>query len=315
MVETRIGAPVNATREMAEAATAFIAALGADQRAQACFAFGDHERLNWDSGPRQRKGLPLGAMAPEQRHLAIALLATALSRRGLVKALTIMSLEKVLWELEGHSPRRDPERYYLCVFGVPEAECWAWRFEGHHCSVNLTIDGAHLFAGPAFRAANPAQVTQGPRAGLRVLGDEEDAGRALFEALDDGQRRRALLRIQPPRDTVTGTARQVTDLEPAGLSAAAMDARQRELLGTLLDTWSGHFREELAEQAWRRAEDAGLERLHFAWAGDARRGEPHYYRVHGPTTLIEFSNVQNHGNHVHAVWREPGYDFGGMPGL
>ena len=54
----------------------------------------------------------------------------------------------------------------------------------------------------------------------------------------------------------------------------------------------------------------GEDTLVFAWAGPATRGEAHYYRVQGPTFLIEYDNSQNQANHIHSVWRDLKNDFG-----
>ena len=59
-----------------------------------------------------------------------------------------------------------------------------------------------------------------------------------------------------------------------------------------------------------RAMEAGVEKITFAWAGEAERGKKHYYRVQGPTFLIEYDNTQNDANHIHSVWRDFDGDFG-----
>ena len=56
--------------------------------------------------------------------------------------------------------------------------------------------------------------------------------------------------------------------------------------------------------------EAGVERIHFAWAGPIEPGHAHYYRIHGPTALIELDNTQNDANHIHSVWHDPRNDFG-----
>jgi hypothetical protein len=170
------------SREMAAAAAAFLGALTPEQRRQAQLAFDDPERANWHYVPAARKGLAFKQMSAEQRRLARALLASGLSRAGNDKALEIINLETILGELEkGTGPRRDPELYYVTVFGCVEGSApWGWRVEGHHLSVNITARASSTSAvTPSFFGSNPAEVRSGPRAGLRILGAEEDLGREL----------------------------------------------------------------------------------------------------------------------------------------
>ena len=167
---------------MALAADHFLDALTPEQKQKATFEMNDAERLNWHFIPRERKGLPIKEMNGAQRALAFALLSTALSQRGTMSAATIMSLDEVLKEMEqGKGPVRDPERYFFSVFGKPDVKgTWGWRVEGHHLSLNFTINGGQAVAHtPSFFGANPHEVRQGPRAGLRVLDREEDLGRQL----------------------------------------------------------------------------------------------------------------------------------------
>src|SRR5215207_4772074 len=170
--------------EMAAAATNFLAALNPEQQKKATYEFKHDERYNWHFVPRERKGLPLKEMAGEQRALAHALLSSGLSQRGFVSAVTIMSLEQILKELEkGSGPARDPEMYFFTVFGKPGAkETWGWRVEGHHLALNFTVvNGRAAAGGPSFFGTNPGVVRDGPRKGLRVLGAEEDLGRQLAQ--------------------------------------------------------------------------------------------------------------------------------------
>ena len=131
--------------EMTAAANNFLATLTADQAAKATYPLSDKERFNWHFIPRERKGLSFKEMAPEQKHLATALLSTGLSHRGFLKASTIMSLEQVLRDLEqGKGPTRDPELYFVTIFGKPDAQLtWGWRVEGHHLSLNFLLAAGH----------------------------------------------------------------------------------------------------------------------------------------------------------------------------
>ena len=173
---------------MAEAAQRFLASLSSEQRAKTQYDFDDAERKNWNFVPMERAGLPLKEMQTHQQQLAYGLLQSALSHRGLAKALNIMVLEQILHELENNNPTRDSSRYFFLIFGKPSSETtWGWRVEGHHLSVSLTlVDGQRVVATPSFYGANPAHVQQGPHAGLRVLSAEEDLARQLLQIFHRG---------------------------------------------------------------------------------------------------------------------------------
>src|SRR5581483_10092592 len=163
----------------------------------------DAERLNWHFIPRPRKGLPIKEMTPAQRSLAFGLLNTGVGATGSLKATTIMSLEAILKDLEkGSGPVRDPELYYFTIFGTPsETGKWGWRVEGHHLSLNFTLDGGKVTsATPAFFGSNPAEVRQGPRKGLRTLADLEDRALRLVQALSDEQKKTAITDEKAPAD-------------------------------------------------------------------------------------------------------------------
>ena len=163
---------VPAASLMTECATRFLAALDAKQRAKATFLFDTDERLNWHYIPRDRRGMPLREMTPYQKHLASALLAAGLSQTGYIKAVTIMSLEEVLKVMENDNGEvRNPELYYFSVFGTPfDTGTWGYRVEGRHLSQNYTVVNGEVVDGPSFFGANPAQIQEGPRKGLRTLG-------------------------------------------------------------------------------------------------------------------------------------------------
>src|ERR1051326_420584 len=188
---------------MADSANRFLASLTAQQRAQATFAMDSDERLNWHFIPRPRKGLPLREMDGAQKNLAHGLLSAGLSQRGFVKATTIMSLDAILKEMEqGKGPQRDPEGYFFSIFGEPsENGTWGWRVEGHHVALNFTVvKGQMIASSPSFFGANPAEVKQGSRKGLRTLAREEDLARELAASLDAKQKPVGWLSPEAPKD-------------------------------------------------------------------------------------------------------------------
>lgn len=211
---------------MADAANHFLESLWNDQKAVATYAFDDDQRFDWHFIPKLRKGLSFGAMNPSQRLLANALVATALSQQGLIKANTIMSLDQILLVQEGGAiaNRRDPENYYITIFGKPEAKgTWAFRLEGHHVAHNFTIVDGKIVGSPSFFGSNPAEVKEGPRKGLRILSAEDDSGYELLESLDASQQATAIVDKTALKDIVTMASRKASlNGAPNGLSAAKM---------------------------------------------------------------------------------------------
>ena len=312
------GAPGADTSALPMTARAFLSTLDAAQRDVATFSFDDPERTAWTYVPRDRAGIPLKDMDVGQRAAAFALLGTGLSARGTELARGVIELEATLRALEGGvsgllGPRRDPELYHLTLFvGPGGTQPWGWRFEGHHLSVNVTELGAHRqVVAPLFVGANPARVPSGPEAGRRLLAAEEDFAFALLHMLDPGQRARATIAAQTFGDVVTRSDPTVAPMALVGLPAAAMTVAQQRQLRRLLELYAGRMADSSARRQLQRIEDVGFERLHFAWAGAHQPGAPHYYRIHGPTVLVEYDNSQGGANHVHTVWRDLENDFGG----
>lgn len=304
----RINSPV----VMADAAKAFLASLTPDQKARATFPFTEDERLNWHFIPRERKGLALREMNSAQKQLAHALLAAGLSQQGTVKAHTIMSLEDVLRTVEqGKGPERDPEKYYFSIFGEPaDSGTWGYRVEGHHVSLNFTIVNGRVASSPNFFGANPAEVRDGTRAGLRALKREEDLGRELVKSLSEVQRATAVVEKKAYPDIITMASRKAALTgQPNGLPYSKLTAKQKDILAELIAEYAGNFPAPLAEarvEQFRKNQA----NLYFAWAGGIERGDPHYYRIQTPAFLIEYDDTQNNANHIHSVWRDYEGDFG-----
>jgi hypothetical protein len=297
-------------RAMANSANRFLSALSAAERGKASISFDDSERFDWGFTPRRRRGIPLKELSPEARRLAHELLRSGLSASGYRKATDVIALEGVLREIEG--PYRDPDLYFFSIFGTPAPGApWGWRVEGHHLSLNYTVaDGLAVSHTPSFFGANPATVREGPLAGKRALAGEEDLARTLVFSLDARQRAQAVFRNAAPSDIVTGTAERVDPLAPAGIAAAELDAQQNESLRRLLDEYLSRMPADVADDRLEKMRAAGLEKIFFAWAGGFQAGQPHYYRLQGPTFLIEYDDTQNGANHIHTVWRDFAGDFG-----
>ncbi len=163
---------------------------------------------------------------------------------------------------------------------------------------------------PIFFGANPAEVKSGSERGLRILSEEEDLAKELLSALDPQQREQAIVYREAPSDIITGAGVRVEIDERAGLPASLMTGDQRRKLMSLIEVYTGRIPEELAVSSKRRLEADGFDAIHFGWAGSPQRGQPHYYRIHGPSIFVEYDNVQNGANHIHSVWRDTRNDFG-----
>jgi hypothetical protein len=298
---------------MAVAADRFLASLSPDQAAKATYPFDAKERLDWHFIPRARKGLPMKELSPEQRALAFGLIQSGLTGTGFLKATTIMSLEQVLKELErGGAMVRDPELYYITVFGSPmDRGKWGWRVEGHHLSLNFVLESGKIVAAtPVFFGANPAEVRQGPRKGLRTLADREDRALRLFQALDQGQQKTATFSPEAPRDIRAANTPQPPTDPAEGVAVGDMNGDQRAMVRALIESYAEDMPDEVAKAWLDEIRRAGIEAIRFTWAGPADRSKGHAYRVQGPTFLVEFNNTQNGANHIHSVWRNVLGDFG-----
>jgi hypothetical protein len=316
-------APEPAGSRMAGAAQKFLDTLKEDQKARATFAFDDKERTNWHFVPLEdkeknptRKGLRLEDMTKEQHDAALDMVRAGTSPGGYTKATTIMSLEAILKDLEkGKGPVRNPGWYFFTVFGKPsKAGRWGWRVEGHHLSLNFTIDNGQVVSStPAFFGANPASVMGGDRKGLRTLPEAEDLARELFKSLDKDQQAVALQKQDFGEPAAQKAEAGVG--APKGLPGAKLTEQQRDLLWRLIEAYAHRMPADIAEAQLKEVKDAGLNEVYFAYTGGADPGEPHTYRVQGPAFVIEFLNKQadsagNPANHIHSVWRNLKGDFG-----
>jgi hypothetical protein len=265
--------------DMTQGAGQFLKALTPEQHTMASLPFEGDERYNWHYIPRERKGVPYTTMSPAQRKLADSLLATGLSHRGMKKALDIMYLDQILFEREKRDIR-NPDLYFFSVFGEPSSRgAWGWRVEGHHLSLNFTLRDGHLVSSsPSFLGANPAIVKGGALDGMRVLADEELLGRELLQSFP--KRERVVIQVEAPRDIVTEASRRADIGKPAGVPYGEMTGEQQRELMDLVAFYAHRMRPELAESELQRIQNAGLSGIHFAWAGGANPGDPHYYRQH-----------------------------------
>jgi len=356
------------SEDMVSAAADLLNALDASQKAAATWSFDDVERKQWYYTPTDHGGLPLSEMNSKQHRLVWRLVAAGLSEPGFNTAALIVGQENILDRVEGfgvdfgRDRGRDPQLYWIAIFGEPSAQgTWGWRFGGHHVSLNFVVSGGNVVSStPLFFGVDPASVPLlGPHL-HRPLASVEDLGRELVRSLDETQSHSAILSSAPPADLIGvnrtalaegddtlglpllwrgrfegaleqqldvmqsnleaslgGTPDQLARLTfsrtPKGLAAASMSTAQREILSSLLQSYIGRIHDDLADEQLRKVSGDNLDRLHFVWAGSTEVGAPHYYRIQGGDLLVEYDQAQRNGNHVHTVWRDLSYDFGGDP--
>ena len=317
---------VTAGANMTRSAVQFIKTLDKDiQRKAVLMDYDSGERVGWHFIPKDtRKGLQIRDMNAAQRKAAHGLLKSCLSEIGYKKSVQIMELEHILHVLEERQGKlrnvRDTERYYFTVFGEPtETGKWGLSVEGHHLSLNFVVENGQVVSStPTFFGANPAvvktEVPGGAKQGTRVLANEEQLAFTLVNSLDERQLRTALIAEEAPREIRGAGEPQPPTDAAVGLAVANMTPDQKQMLRRLVTSYAENLPAEVNEARIAAARAAGPDKIHFAWAGARKPGIGHYYRVQGPTFLIEFVNTQpdpagNLANHIHCVWRDTKGDF------
>lgn len=321
-VDGRVEAPPSsgpgipaACRAMVDAANAFIMTIQGEpaKRSAAVLAFANRRHFKYTPGTRP--GLTLGQMTMPQRDAAMALVKTGLSDSGYTKAEQIRLLELVLRAQEG-SNTRDPLGYYVAIYGTPAADGdWAWHWEGHHLSLHYTLSKCTAVAdAPSFFGTNPAQVgmnvPMAPPMGTRPLGKEEDLARALAMALSGDAAKRAMAIVAGQLREVQDSPAKVNPATPAGLAASAMSPAEQDQLKGVIAEFAQNMSTDLSAARLKRIQDADFTKVSFLWSGSLTAGQAHYFRIQGPTFLVEYLNQQNNANHVHSVWRDFNGDFG-----
>ncbi|MGD9509523.1 MAG: DUF3500 domain-containing protein [Geminicoccaceae bacterium] len=298
--------------KMADAARVLVDRLDPGQRALTLFPLAAEARRDWDYRPRRRPGLPLRDMREDQRAACWRLVDSVLSESGAAKARGVLALEAILQERTSNKAFRDPLNYALTLFGTPGDGPWAWRFEGHHLSLTVTLaPGVGMAVTPHFLGANPlsGRVVEDGHGGLeRVLERESALAFAAVDALTPAEFSRALIAPQPPPDFLTGPGREDSLREPAGLALGQMRPDARGLVERIVEAFLGHLAPDYATPLGQALRAAGIDTLHFAWAGGTTPDRLHYYRLHGPTLLIEYDRTD--ADHAHSVWHDPRDHFG-----
>jgi hypothetical protein len=305
------------------AAQSFLKTLSADQLKIAQLPYAAPERVDWHFIPKPaRKGMQVKLMTPAQREASFLLLRSVVSQLGYQKATTIMSMEKLLYELEGGKGAniRDPERYFFTVFGDPAgAERWGLSIEGHHMSLNFVLQGDQVISStPQVFAANPATIktknASGFEVGARILAREEQLAFDLVNSLSAEQKAIAIFDKTALKEVRNaGVAQPPTDAA-IGIPVEKLNDEQKKVLRNLIEEYCVAMPEDVAVARLKELDAAGYEKVTFAWAGATEPGIGHYYRIQGPTFLVEFVNTQpdaagNIANHIHCYWRDIRGDF------
>ncbi len=312
--------------DMTKAAQQYLATLSKEQLAISQLEYDTDKRVDWHFIPKEyRKGLQIKEMNDEQRKAAHALLHASLSKIGYDKAVIVMDLEKILHTLEEKKGTRrfarDAERYYFTVFGKPDGKTrWGLSVEGHHLSLNFVVEKGEIISStPTFYGANPATVKDvvegGQKKGTRVLAKEEQLAFDLVNSLNNDQRKKAIIAEEAPKEIRAAGEPQPPADEKVGITYGELSDEQQATMRSLVRSYTENVPAEVAKARVDAIVDSDPESsVRFAWAGPTEPGIGHYYRIQGPTFLIEFVNTQpdaagNPANHIHCVWRDVAGDF------
>ena len=310
------------TAKIVTAANAFLGSLDDNQKALVQFKFEDEQqRARWSNFPTgifKRAGLKFDAMTPAQHAAALNLLSAALSKRGYEKVQQIVDADEALKVSSRNNLLFGKGEYYFSILGtVSDRAPWMLQFGGHHLGLNITINGDKGVLTPSMTGAQPGTYTQDGKI-IRPMGRESDKAFALMNALDETQRKQAVLNYRVA-DLVLGPGQDGKTIQPEGLKGSAMNDRQRAMLLDLISEWSGIVHESAA--AARLAElKADLNDTWLAWSGattvEAGKNGTAYYRIQGPKLVIEYAPQQMGGdpaNHIHSMYRDPTNDYGRKP--
>ncbi|HNR05668.1 MAG TPA: DUF3500 domain-containing protein [Saprospiraceae bacterium] len=310
----------------------FVQTLSPDELKKAAYSFEDTLRKKWTNLPVglvPRPGIRYGDLSDQSRMAFHRVLSSLLSSQGYLKLTSIMQLDDILNVLyqeafdQGKINREtftqirnlkwEHGNYYISVWGQPqEKEAWGLSFGGHHIALSCTVKGEHLSLSPLFVGTDPSEIKSSKYAGWRVLSKEEDYGFMLVNMLSESQQSKAILKREVPGDIITNPNSSQRISEYYGIAAGEFNEAQRSLLEILIQEYIHNFEHAFAHDLYSRILKTGLNKIYFAWVGSLEINKPHYYILHGPDFLIEYDNVgfQNDGNHIHAILRETGNDFG-----
>jgi hypothetical protein len=309
------GKPAAPTPNAVAAATVFLEALDGKQRQKAVYEFTSEKKPNWSNLPVTivaRNGVRLGDLSKDQRAKAMNVVSAVLSKDGYQKVVDIMDGDQNLAERGGGGGARPPmfgaDQYFLAIFGQPsETKPWMVQFGGHHLGINVTVIGRNFVLTPTHTGAQPALFKRGDKE-VRPLGLEVDTAFKLVNALDDKQRKQAIIGERAQGELLLGPGRDGKTIEPKGIKGSALTADQQALLLEVIGAWV-NIVESDAAAARMAAIKEKIGETHFAWSGPTEKGKAAYFRVQGPTVVIEYA-PQGGTDHIHTVIRDPSDDYG-----
>lgn len=261
-----------------------------------------------------RPGLRLGSLTNTQRAAAMHLLQTVLSPMGYQKVLDVMGSDQALTDA-GTNFASGEAVYTIGIFGKPSiSKPWMLEFGGHHLGLNIVIAAPGGSMTPTLTGAQPSIYKRGDKT-VRVLAQENDTAFALLDALNETQRRQAILNYQVG-DLVLGPGQAGKQIAPEGLKASQLNDAQKVLLLNVISRWANIVNDVYANP--RIAEiKSDLNNTYFAWSGptthEPGKNGSSYYRIQGPRLVIEFSPQGVGGDptmHVHTIYRDPTNDYG-----
>ncbi|NBB18473.1 DUF3500 domain-containing protein [Runella sp. CRIBMP] len=321
-----------ANQPLVQTVNSFLNTLSADEMKKTVYDFNDSLRYKWTNLPvglMPRPGIAYGSLSDKSRLAFHRVLSAMLSSQGYLKTTSIMALDDILNSLyqqsfdEGKIDQKLLKRmqdfkwaygnYFVSIWGKPDTKApWGLNFGGHHMALSLTSDGKNITMSPYFIGTDPSEVKFGKYSGLRVLSKEEDYGFMFINSLTDAQKAVAILKQDVPKDIITSPQAKQRIEGYYGIAAKELNETQMTIFKLLIQEYTHNFEHEKAHQLMEKIMKSGIEKVYFAWIGSLDNNKPHYYIIHGPDFLIEYDNVgfQNDGNHIHAILREKGNDFG-----
>src|SRR2546427_9702097 len=311
------------TVKAVSAANAFLATLDAAQRTRVNLQLNKTTRANWSnlptgavfqSGATERNGLKFGVLTAAQQEAALALVRATLSPSGYEKVINIVNGDETLERTT--APRRPPStrtrfgraEYYIAILGKPSAsEPWMIQFGGHHLAINVTVAGPENVLTPSHTGSQPTMYTFNGQT-IRPLGHENDKAFALMNALSPAQQKQATLNYEV-KDVVAGPGHDGEVIQPEGVRASGFTTAQRTMLLDLIREWAGIINSESARPPMATVE-GHLSDTYFAWSGATSNGSRAYFRIQGPTVIIEYAPIGDGTDHIHTFYRDPTNDYG-----
>jgi hypothetical protein len=305
-----------ATSQAVASAQKFLEALETKQQEQTVYEYGSAKKPNWSNLPVTmvpRNGIRIGDLTKEQRTLAMNLMAAVLSKSGYQKVVDIMDGDQQLVARGGQGrggnrPMFGADQYYLAIFGKPsETKPWMVQFGGHHLGVNVTVIGKNFVLTPTHTGAQP-EIFKRDGKDVRPLGVENDTAFKLVNALDEKQQSQAIISARPQQELLLGPGRDGKKVDPEGIKGSALNANQQALLLDLISAWVNIVEADSAATRMAAIKDK-IGETYFAWKGPTTKGSAVYFRVQGPTVVIEYA-PQGGTDHIHTVIRNPLDDYG-----